>query len=123
MDDRVVLNRRRHMRFSPELLDIAILSEPQSSSESLDDQAAFAGHNTGLILEQSYSGCSVLVKEGRRLKRRPEEEPGEEEGAFRYEKDTYYLIQAGRLAPLRAVLRWRREMEPGLVKIGFEFLE
>ncbi|MCB1049103.1 MAG: hypothetical protein H6510_08685 [Acidobacteria bacterium] len=122
MEDRVVLNRRRHIRFSPELLDIAIVGEPSESLDGLET-GEFSGRNAGLILEESYSGCSLLFKEGRHLKRRPEEDPDQEVTDTRFEIGQYYRLQVGRLAPLRCVVRWRKEMEPGIAKIGFEFLE
>lgn len=122
MEERVILNRRKHIRFSPEILDIAFISGAFMDGSQIDKQTEFESRNVGLILEESYSGCSLLFKEGHYLHRRPEVED-DQAREDSYTKGQYYLIQVGRLAPLKCIARWRKEIEPGLVKVGFEFME
>ena len=33
------------------------------------------------------------------------------------------VIKLGKLAPLRAIVRWRKPLEEDLLRIGFEFME
>lgn len=120
MEEKVVLNRRKHIRFNPGLLDVAQVSQP-FDSEELCRESDFEGKNVGLILEESYSGCSLVLKEGAVLKR-PEIE-NEDEEEIHFPKGSFYWIKVGRLAPLVGIVRWNRELETGLVKVGFEFME
>lgn len=64
----------------------------------------------GLITDQSHSGCSLatISQPSTLLVLTPEHE---------------VIIKVGPLAPMRAVVRWRKEWDEGLTKVGFEFLE
>ena len=39
------------------------------------------------------------------------------------ERDFECMVKAGPLHPLRAVVRWRRDLDDEVLKAGFQFLE
>ena len=64
----------------------------------------------GLIVDLSHAGCSTVFLRSKKI----------------YDKlipDVECLVQAGSLHPMRAVIRWRNNLDEDLFKVGFQFLE
>jgi len=91
---------RKHLRFRPDPMEYAQVS--------LDaDAAEFSPVFVALIIEESpVSGCSLIA----------------------HERDDLNLgdhcrVKIGQLAPVLSELTWKQPMEPGLMRVGFQFLE
>jgi hypothetical protein len=92
--------RRRHLRFKPDLLEYALVAVDA-------DVPIFKADLMALIIDESpIFGCSIVAYE----------HPGLVVG-----KDC--MVKVGDLAPLQARVSWKKPSEPGLIRIGLEFLE
>ena len=92
-------NRRAHTRFKPDLTQIAwIAFDPRLAASFIADRPA-------LIIEESYGGCCLLVTDSGAL------EPLAE-----------CLLKVGDAGPLRAQVRWIKELDGSIRKIGFKYL-
>jgi hypothetical protein len=91
---------RKHLRFKPDPLEYAQVSLDAESAE-------FSPAFVALIVEESpVSGCSLIAHEHADLN------PGDR-----------CRVKIGQLAPILAELAWKRPMESGLMRVGFQFLE
>ena len=91
---------RKHLRFKPDPLEYALVSLHPAA-------ASFEPDFVALIVDESpLSGCSLIAHE------RTDLSVGD---ACR--------VRIGRLAPVQAEVSWTRPAEPGLMRIGFAFLE
>ena len=103
--------RRNFIRFNPESLDIAILSMDETSYSHYDKSTEqFNGETAGLIVDQSFKGCSLVFVN---------RESSEDFLPVGYK----CLLKVGQLAPLPSQVRWREKLPSNLIKAGFEFLE
>ena len=103
--------RRNYLRFNPESLDIAIAGLDDSGFSNYDtDTDQFNGDMAGLIIDQSFKGCSVVF-----INR-------EKSDAFLPE-GLKCIVKVGKMSPLPALVRWREDLPSNLVKVGFEFLK
>ncbi len=64
----------------------------------------------GLITDQSHSGCSLATIARPTI-------------VEALSPKNEVILKVGPLAPMRAVVRWRKDWDEGLIKVGFEFLE
>ena len=114
MDELHAENRRRNIRFSPsadELQDLHTRSVQAMAHIDLNAESeTFQPTLMGMLGDQSHSGCSVAFLR--------KNEPTND-----LKQGMECLVKAGRLHPLRAVVRWRRDMDDDFFKIGFQFLE
>lgn len=95
------LAKRRRIRFRPDPLDFAqIDSRPAASGRFEVDSVAI------IVDEEPMGGCCVVMLDNPKLL----------EGAV-------CRVKVGRLDPLRAQVAWRKPLEAGIVRLGFEFLE
>ncbi len=91
---------RKHLRFRPDPLEYAQVSLDTDSTE-------FKPTFVALIVEESpVSGCSLIAHD------RDNVQPGDR-----------CRVKIGHLAPVQAELAWKRPVEPGLMRVGFAFLE
>lgn len=106
-------NRRRYLRFrpDPELAEDLHKRALEATGfvDRHTDKTAFHPTITGLVVDKSHSGCSMVFL-------------GEQEH-LNLPVGHECLLKAGPLSPLHAVVRWNRVLDETLVKIGFEFLE
>jgi len=108
-------NRRQHLRFrlKPEgVQDLqqrstAALAHIDINSET--DQ--FDPTLLGLLGDQSHTGCSVAFLRSQEI------------ASERLVRGDECKVKAGALHPMRAVVRWREDMDEDFCKVGFEFLE
>lgn len=87
----------RSIRFEPDPLDSALI-------DLNFDATPFTPVAVGLIINESYTGCSIVIKS---LDLKPHQ---------------LLRVQVGRLGVMGAKLIWAKEIEEGLMKIGIQFL-
>ncbi|HNW92183.1 MAG TPA: PilZ domain-containing protein [bacterium] len=90
-------NRRSHFRFPAEVGTVAELHFTRAGQP---------GVVQALVLDESYSGCSLVCT-----------------GTTVLSKDQAVEVKAGKLPVMVASVCWIREIEPGLSKIGLAFKE
>lgn len=106
--------RRRYLRYQPHSVYPQDLE--QKAVEAIchidvnNESDNFNPALTALILDKSHSGCSVLITrkeaESEQLKEKIE-----------------CVVKSGPLHPLRAVVRWRQDINAELAKVGFQYSE
>lgn len=113
MTDLHASERRKYMRFNPTVHDIADLQQKAMEATAHIDLALgeiFEPKIHGLIVEKSHAGCSVaFVKADKSYDLLAE---GKE-----------CFLKAGPLHPMKAVVRWRRDLDDDLFKVGFQYME
>lgn len=115
MDKIQVENRRRYLRYKPDS-DYAE-SLGKRALESIGfvdvkmDKEQFDAAVIGMVTDKSHSGCSLMIQTST-----PDQKL--------LVKGYACVLKAGPLAPLMAVVRWRKAWRAeNLVRIGFEFTE
>jgi hypothetical protein len=106
--------RRRHIRFKPgsvNLEDLEARTREAIAHIGLDpDQAQFAPEVTGFVIEQSHSGCSLVLVRAKEI-------------YDELNKGKLCVIQVGPLSPMKAVVRWRKDLDESVFKVGFQYLD
>ncbi len=107
-------NRRRHLRFNSnaeETNDLMQRSMKATAHVDLGEEAEeFQPELLGFMVDQSHSGCSVVFQETLEI-------------CNTLKQGKECVVKAGVLHPMRAVVRWRNDMDGDLFKVGFQFLE
>ena len=94
-------NKRASLRFEPDSGSYVFID-----SENIDP-AEFKPKLTGLVYNESYTGCAVFILSDLVLAR-----------------DSICLVLPAHLRnPLKAVVRWREDFDIGVSRIGFQYLE
>ena len=88
----------RSVRFSPDPLDSVLI-------DFNFDATPFNPTAVGLIINESYTGCAMVIKE------------------VSLKAHQNVRVQVGRLGIMGAKIIWAKEIEEGLMKIGIQFLE
>ena len=91
-------NRRKHLRFKPDPLDVALIGR-------YDENDRFVPQQVGLIAEESYSGCGIVSVA---------EKP--------FDVGQHLVIAVGKQPPQWAEVRWCRQVENDLLRVGLMFL-
>ena len=101
---------RKHIRFNPDSLSVAILGDSLENFSDYDsDTALFTGQQVALIENESWNGCSlILMNRGNRA------------DFFPVNHRAY--VKIGKLPPAQAVVKWREIISPEIIKIGMEIL-
>lgn len=89
----------RSIRFQPDPLDHAMIDFNFESREFIPTAVA-------LIRNESYTGCSLVLNTTQKLT------PGQQ-----------IKVSVGRIGVLACKIVWGKEIEPGLIQIGVQFLE
>jgi hypothetical protein len=92
---------RRHLRFPPDEGAVAWI-DPRPHTERKDFKPTVAA----LVTDEALAGCGLVILSRDRLS----------EGAE-------LMVRVTDLVPLRAQVRWVRDLGDGVVKLGVEFLE
>jgi hypothetical protein len=96
-----LIAKRRRVRFRPDPLDYCQIDcRPGNLEPFAPDSVAI------LVDEEPMGGCGVVMLDTHRL-----------------EVGSHCRVKVGRLDPLRAKVVWRKPLEAGIVRLGFEFLE
>jgi len=106
-------NRRKYLRYRPDhylVDDINKRAAEITGFVDIKQEERFDPQVSGLLTDKSHAGCSLAVVAENRDQRL-------------LTNGVTCVIKAGPLAPLKAKVRWRKEWDEGMVKIGFEFLE
>ena len=64
----------------------------------------FKNDIVGLVINESKEGCSIIFRD------LPE-----------IENDKTYYLQVGSLDPLKAKVVWRKEIDEGVIRVGFSY--
>ena len=103
---------RHRVRFLPDSTEIAIISFATPDLENhKNKQHNKTGQHVGLIENQSHTGCSIIV-----LKRETDT------GNF-FEPESECIAIIGKLAPMRAAIRWRKQINDAIYHVGIELLD
>lgn len=103
--------RRRYIRFDPEELEIALLSEQLEEFAGCDLQSFdFRPTSVGLIMEESFGGCSLVF-----LDKARDPKP--------LKSGSQVILKVGKLDPILAEIRWRQEVAPQVVQVGFKYVD
>lgn len=106
--------RRRHIRFKPGAINIEDLEARTREAVAhiaLDVEAeAFKPEVSGFVIEQSHSGCSLVLVRAKEI-------------YDELNKGRNCVIKVGPLAPMQAVVRWRKELDESVFKVGFQYLD
>ena len=81
---------RKHIRFNPDLGDVAWID----------------GQVPGLIVNESYTGCSLIVL-----------------NTLKVEKGDQVQVQVGKLNAMKAEVRWVKKVDRDIIRIGLLYQE
>ncbi len=89
---------RKHTRFKSDAGAICEID--------LEERKKFQPSVSALILEESYGGCGLALLRTSQL----------QVGAI-------CVVKVGALEPMRSEVRWRKDVDDQLIKIGIKYLE
>ena len=89
---------RKSVRFKPDPLTVALVDLKKSKN--------FEPNLVGIVINESYSGCAIVVVSDLVLK-----------------KGTKVKIQVGQIPPLKGEIMWIKNLEENIHKIGVKLLE
>ena len=98
-----MVNLRKHIRFVPDSGTIAEIDVSSSDVES------FSPTISGLVFEESFKGCGLTLL-------RTAATQG-------FKVDMQFLIRVGKIGPLYAEVRWRKDLDEKVMNIGVYFLD
>lgn len=84
---------RRHIRFEPDINTLVV---------ALDDQGS---RLSGVCLDESLSGCAAVFKKH-----------------ANFVEKKILDIKVGQLKAIKAEIRWVKEIDTDVLKVGFEYL-
>ena len=90
-------DKRRALRYTPDAVDYAILCLNKKIAQFQNDLM-------GLILNESSTGCSVVIAANDKV-----------------QKDDQIVVQVGKLSPLPVTVIWRKELDKDVVKLGLRY--
>lgn len=106
-------NRRRYLRYRPDSIYAENLEKRALESVGFidlkEEDENFDPTVVGLVADKSHAGCSLAIVD--------------EKASQELKAEMIVRVKAGPLAPLKAVIRWVRKWDEGLLKVGVEFLE
>lgn len=94
-------NVRRYIRFKPDTSTYAAIDTRSNTSDQ-----PFVPEIMGLVYEESSHGCGMILIGIDKLN------PGE-----------ICRIQIGSRSPVNAEVRWGKEIDPDVIRLGFLYLE
>lgn len=90
-------SKRRAIRYSPDIGDYAVVCFSGDESE-------FKVDSVGIIINESATGCAIVVPANRRLK----------------VGDTV-VVQVGKMNPVQSTIIWRIDLDKDVVKLGIKY--
>lgn len=103
MTDNNRSEQRRYLRFTPEDVGVAMIH----FTDRAPDDIQFDPDTAGLVMEEAYAGCGLVV-------------PGEA-GQGNLREGTPCLIRINKIGPIQAEVRWVKTLDEGVAKIGIEY--
>lgn len=95
-------HKRHGIRFFPQGADETLAWVDLKSKNAAD----FAPRIPALIKDESSKGVGLIMLDSKEI-----------------DAGKTCVVQAGKLAPLHAEVRWKRKIEEGVIQVGFLFLE
>ena len=115
MSDLHAKERRRHLRFTPTnetLSDLIHKSVEATAHIQFDiNSSEFKSDMVGFVIEESYSGASLIFLKNNLDASKKLQEGGE------------HLVKLGPLSPMKAKICWRSDVDELLFKVGLQLLE
>lgn len=97
-------DRRRHLRFPPDGIEIARMH----FTDAEPDPSTFQVDSAGLVIEEAYDGAGlVALSHG---------------GAVDIREGARCNVKVGGLGPLKARVRWFKKLDDDVCKLGIEYL-
>lgn len=93
------VHKRTYKRFPAEPNTLAWISLDLKSDD-------FRQGIVGLVVNEAHKGCSLVMLENDKMV-----------------EGKHFRLLVGKHSPINAELRWRREIEPGVIRVGFEYIE
>lgn len=90
---------RKYTRFLPEPGTYALI-DPRISPLKFEPKV------TALVYNESFSGCAVVVQSCKKL-----------------QIGDVCSVQISTLSPMKAEVRWRKELDNGITRIGLRYLD
>lgn len=97
--------KRRFLRFTPDEFEIALLQ----FTEARPDEFFFETEAAGLVIEEAYGGCALVVVR----KLIPES----------LAEGTRLQIKVAKLGPMKAEVRWIRHLDDDVSKLGLQYVD
>lgn len=97
--------QRRHIRFRPDEVEVAYLQFTDRKPGEIE----FEADTAGLVIEEAYGGCALVVVG-----------PGDPE---QLGVGMPCLVKINTIGPMAAQLRWVKDLDEGIVKVGLEYLD
>jgi hypothetical protein len=105
------INKRQFVRFNSNELDVAFLSLSEDKFSEFDEQTfQFEGDMAGLVIDESYQGCSLILLNKK-----------EDDGFMPI--GTRCIVKVGKQNPLQAEVKWRKSVAPDVLRIGLEIFD
>jgi len=105
--------RRRYLRYTPDIAeteDQRTLDNEHVAYVDTKTEGPFQPDLVGFLIQKSHAGCCLVIQHT-------------EQASEKLVRDYTCRIKAGPLHPLKAVVRWRRDLDDEILKAGFQFLE
>jgi hypothetical protein len=90
-------NKRRYLRFRPD--------SPSLASLDLSLEGPFHGQWLALVFEEGHKGCGLILLAN----------------ADDFPEDTRMRVAVGKLPLSPAKVRWVKEIDPGVLRMGIEY--
>ena len=92
-------NKRKNIRYVSEVNELVGMMRGQ-------DESDFREEIVGILVDESFKGCSVVIHCSHQLA------AGEK-----------MIVRAGKLSPLPAEVRWSKDIDEKVCKVGLEYLK
>lgn len=103
--------KRQYIRFHSGDMDIAFLGLEEKMFSIFDDETIeFKGNIAGLVVDESYRGCSLVI-----LNKKKEKD-------F-LKTGTKCIVKLGKESPLQAEVKWRQELDRNIIRVGLEVFD
>jgi hypothetical protein len=92
--------KRKYLRVRPDFDEFCLIDLKDKGQEFNPSIGAF------IVNESPMGGCSLVIHQTEAL-----------------QEGDQCIVQLGRMAPLRAEVKWRKEVDSELIRVGLELLE
>ena len=102
------IDQRKYVRFNPAEMAIAVISSTLSEMSDYDSETSnYTGEFVALVNDESYKGCSLIIKNTSKVN--AQLQPGKQ-----------FILKLGQLPPQPAIIKWREEIAPGIIRVGMQ---
>ena len=103
--------KRKSIRFFPEVNEIAVISRDKKYFDKYDFQKyQFKGELCAIISEEAHKGCSIVMAI-------------QPSTGNPFAEGDKCVIQIGDLMPVRAEIVWNKKLDDNIYKTGIQFLD